>query len=160
MFDWFFVAKCIGHYGLDFVLANVLLAGWLLAACCLLLLLPFSFSFFISSHFISFHLISSRFISFHLISSHFISFHLISSHFISFYLISSHFISFSSQKGPNLGWFKGNVNRNSSKFEVSKGIKTYSKNWPQKSWTTLCTWPFTNHFREWAHFIHFPFTKR
>ena len=35
------------------------IAGWLLAAGCLLLLLSFSFSFFISSHFISFHLISS-----------------------------------------------------------------------------------------------------
>ena len=52
MCDWFFIAKCIGHYVLDFVLANVLLAGW---AGCLLLLLSFSFSFFISSHFISFH---------------------------------------------------------------------------------------------------------
>ena len=33
MCNWFFIAKCIGHYVLDFVLANVLLAGcWLLAA--------------------------------------------------------------------------------------------------------------------------------
>ena len=34
MCNWFFIAKCIGHYVLDFVLANVLLA-----AGCLLLLL-------------------------------------------------------------------------------------------------------------------------
>ena len=33
MCNWFFIAKCIGHYVLDFVLANVLLTGcWLLAA--------------------------------------------------------------------------------------------------------------------------------
>ena len=31
---------------------------------------------------------------------------------------------------------------------------------PQKSWTTLFTIPFTNHFREWAYFIYFPFTNR
>ena len=55
MCNCFFIAKCIGHYVLDFVLANVLLAGW---AGCLLLLLSFSFSFFISSHFISFHPLS------------------------------------------------------------------------------------------------------
>ena len=31
--NWFFIAKCIGDYVLDFVLVNVLLAGcWLLAA--------------------------------------------------------------------------------------------------------------------------------
>ena len=52
MCNCFVIAKCIGHYVLDFVLANVLLAGW---AGCLLFLLSFSFSFFISSHFISFH---------------------------------------------------------------------------------------------------------
>ena len=34
MCNCFFVAKCIGHYVLDFVLANVLLAGW--AGCWLL----------------------------------------------------------------------------------------------------------------------------
>ena len=53
--NWFFIAKCIGHYGLDFVLVNVLLAGWPAAGC--LLLLP-SFSF--SSHFLSFPFISSQ----------------------------------------------------------------------------------------------------
>ena len=37
---------------------------------------------------------------------------------------------------------------------------TALKNWPQKSWTTLFTIPFTNRFREWAHFIYFPFTNR
>ena len=58
MCNWFFIAKCIGHYVLDFVLANVLLA-----AGCLLLLLSFSFSFLIS-----FLLISSHFISFHPLS--------------------------------------------------------------------------------------------
>ena len=46
----FLIAKCIGHYVLDFVLANVLLAGcWLLAA--------FAFLFLFLFHFISFHLI-------------------------------------------------------------------------------------------------------
>ena len=60
MCDWFFIAKCIGHYGLDFVLANVLLAGWLLAACCFCFLFPFPFSFYLfSSHFIPFHPLSS-----------------------------------------------------------------------------------------------------
>ena len=51
-------------------------------------------------------------------------------------------------------------NRNGSKFEVSKGIKTSSKKQPQKSWTTLFTTPFINHFREWAHFIYYPFINR
>ena len=54
--NWFSIAKCIGHYVLDFVLANVLLAGWagcwLLAACYFCFLFPFPFSF---HHFISFH---------------------------------------------------------------------------------------------------------
>ena len=57
MRDRFFIAKCIGHYVLDVVLVNVLLAG------CLLLLLSFSFSFHFSFHFISFH-----FLSFHSLS--------------------------------------------------------------------------------------------
>ena len=39
MCDLFFIAKCIGHYGLDFVLANVLLA-----ACCVCFLFSFPFS--------------------------------------------------------------------------------------------------------------------
>ena len=51
-------------------------------------------------------------------------------------------------------------NRNGSNFEVSKGIKTSSKKQPQKSWTTLFTTPFINHFREWAHFIYYPFINR
>ena len=37
--NWFFIAKCIGHYVLDFVLANVLLA-----ACCFCFLFSFPFS--------------------------------------------------------------------------------------------------------------------
>ena len=45
------------------------------------------------------------------------------------------------------------------KNAVSRGIKNIvNKNQPQKSWTTLFTIPFINHFREWAHFIYFPFT--
>ena len=64
--NWFFIAKCIGDYVLDFVLVNVLLAGcWLLAA--------FAFFFSFSYHSISFHLIPSHFISFHLISFHSLS---------------------------------------------------------------------------------------
>ncbi len=42
------------------------------------LIIPFHLIFFISSHFLSFHLISSHFISFHLISSHFVSRHVFS----------------------------------------------------------------------------------
>ena len=49
----FLIAKCIGHYVLDFVLANVLLAGW--AGCWLLA--AFAFLFLFLFHFISFHLI-------------------------------------------------------------------------------------------------------
>ena len=71
--NWFFIAKCIGHYGLDFVLANVLLA-----ACCFCFLFPLR-----------------------------------------------------------------------------------PQKLTPKSWTTLFTIiPFTNHFREWAHFIYFPVTNR
>ena len=51
-------------------------------------------------------------------------------------------------------------NRNGSKCEVSKGTATSSKKQPQKSWTTLFTTPFINHFREWAHFIYYPFINR
>ena len=36
----------------------------------------------------------------------------------------------------------------------------FGKNQPQNNWTTLFTCPFVNHFREWAHFIYFPFTNR
>ena len=108
--NWFFIAKCIGDYVLDFVLVNV----WLAAGGLLLLL------------------------------------------------------SFFQWKWSNLWWLnmsngEGSSrsysfwNRNGSKFEVSKGIKTSSKKQPQKSWTTLFTTPFINHFREWAHFIYYPF---
>ena len=57
--DWFFIeVNVFGNYGLDFVLANVLLAGWLAACCCCFcFLLPFPFTFF---EFISFHLISCQ----------------------------------------------------------------------------------------------------
>ncbi len=51
-------------------------------------------------------------------------------------------------------------NKKWSKFKVSKGIKNIVKKiGPKKSWTTLFTCPFINHFREWAHFIYFPFTN-
>ena len=102
-----------------------------LAAGCLLLLLSFSFSY----HSISFHLISSHFISFHL-----------------------WWLNMSNGEGSSRSY--SFWNRNGSKSEVSKGIKTSSKKQPQKSWTTLFTTPFINHFREWAHFIYHPFINR
>ena len=46
-------------------------------------------------------------------------------------------------------------NRNWSKFEAHSQTKQ-----PQNSWTTLFASPFINHFREWAHFISYPFTNR
>ena len=39
MCDWFFIAKCIGHYGLGFVLANVLgIWDWIFGCFCFLFL--------------------------------------------------------------------------------------------------------------------------
>ena len=96
--DWFFVGKCIGDYGLDFVLE---MYCWL-AGCWYLLVFVFSCSFhfpsfhLISIHLISSHFISCRFISFHFISFPFLSIHCIPFHVVSFRFISSHFISFHS----------------------------------------------------------------
>ncbi len=114
MCNWFFIAKCIGHYVLDFVLANVLLAGW--AGCWLFA----AFAFFFLFHF-------------HLISFHFIP-----------YLLSCYFRRwngsvFESGSMARLSRSYSFWNRNWSKFEVSKGIKHSQKIDPQKGWTTLFT---------------------